>query len=435
MKIAERKHLSMQGLLGVVGKEIDIQAKHFPTLPHSSISIKDFVMSALAVFNFKWPSLLQYDEKRHDTNVSKNLTTLYGVKQAPSDTYMRERLDEVNPKYLRGIFKRIFAVVQRGNLLDDYRWIDSHYLLSIDGTGHISSKTVHCKNCCEKQHHNGDIEYYYQLLAAVLVHPEKKIVIPLAPEGIFKEDGQSKNDCERNAAKRLLEATRCEHPHLKLIVVEDGLSSNGPHINLLRRLGMKFILGAKPSNHKALFDWVMHSKYQELQIAGQDGITHKFRFINGAPLNETHFDCEINFLEYWEINKDKEQQHFSWVTDIHLDSSTVMKVVRGGRARWRIENETFNTLKNQGYNFGHNYGHGHTYLLTVLAMLMMAAFLIDQVQWLCSTSFQRARAKSKRWSTLWEDMRVVLRWVIVESWQQLFDCIIQPPEFKDINSS
>jgi len=87
----------------------------------------------------------------------------------------------------------------------------------------------------------------------VIVHPEQKGVIALAPEPITRQDGASKNDCERNAAKRLLSALRREHPHLKLIVVEDALASNGPHIQLLHELAMRFILGVKPGDHQALF--------------------------------------------------------------------------------------------------------------------------------------------------------------------------------------
>jgi hypothetical protein len=37
-----------------------------------------------------------------------------------------------------------------------------------------------------------------------------------------------------------------------------------------------------------------------------------------------------------------------------LTPDNVQQVARGGRTRWRIENETFNTLKNQGYT-----GRGH----------------------------------------------------------------------------
>ena len=123
--------------------------------------------------------------------------------------------------------------------------MDGYYLLSVDGTGYFSSKQVHCTQCCEKHHRNGQITYYHQMLGAVLVHPDESEVIPLAPEPILKQDGSKKNDCERTAAKRLLEDIRREHPHLKLMVVEDGLASNGPHIQLLQSLDMRFILGRR----------------------------------------------------------------------------------------------------------------------------------------------------------------------------------------------
>ncbi|MBK8536713.1 MAG: hypothetical protein IPL59_17315 [Candidatus Competibacteraceae bacterium] len=83
-------------------------------------------------------------------------------------------------------------------------------------------------------------------------------------------------------------------------------------------------------------------------------------------------------MDYWEIREGKEF-NFSWVTDIKLNTNNVHPVMKGGRSRWHIENQTFNTLKNQDYEFEHNFGHGQQYLATVFAMLMMLAFLIDQV--------------------------------------------------------
>jgi len=104
-----------------------------------------------------------------------------------------------------------------------------------------------------KEHKNGTVTYEHQMLAAVLVHPDLKEVIPLAPEPIQKQDGSTKNDCERNAARRLLQKIRQEHPRLKLIVVEDGLASNGPHVRDLIACDMHFILGVKPGDHVFLF--------------------------------------------------------------------------------------------------------------------------------------------------------------------------------------
>ena len=131
------------------------------------------------------------------------------------------------------------------------------------------------------------------------------------------------------------------------------------------------------------------------------GIQHEFRFQNNAPLNESHPDHRVNVLGYREIHprwvvKKVERigivQNFSWITDFALTTDTVEKIMRGGRARWKIENETFNTLRNQGYHFEYNYGHGKKNLSVVLAMVMMLAFLVDQTQQLCCTLFQAALA-------------------------------------------
>ena len=170
---------------------------------------------------------------------------MYGIERAPCDTALRERLDEVDPRQLRAVFKRIFTLLQRGKGLEGFTCLDGHYLLSVDGTGYFSSSSVHCAQCCEKHHRDGRTTYYHQMLGAVLVHPDKREVFALAPEPVVKGDGAKKNDCERNAAKRLLSDVRREHPHLKLVVVEDALASNGPHIKQLKGLGMRFILGAK----------------------------------------------------------------------------------------------------------------------------------------------------------------------------------------------
>src|SRR5690606_32816731 len=232
---------------------------------------------------------------------------------------------------------------------------------------------------------------------------------------------------ERNAAKRLLETIRREHPHLKLIVVEDGLSSNGPHIRLLRSLGMQFILGAKPDDHPFLFDWVSHEKCEAFEETDIEGTKHRYKCINAVPLNDTHFDLLVNFLEYWETKADGRTQHFTWVTDIQITERTAPLIMRGGRARWKIENETFNTLKNQGYNFEHNYGHGTQHLCSVFTMLMMLSFLLDQAQMLCCELFRAAKRKAGTYRDLWQEMRTLFRYCIWASWAEFYATIANVP--------
>jgi len=420
-----RKMLSAQGLL-------KLTHNYFSTVKEPKklkepqrnrtpvISLVDCLMSGLAVFSLKYPSLLQFeDDKGVDGRLRHNLRTLFSVNQAPCDTQMRERLDNVDPNEIRKIFKIIFAQLQRGKALEPFEYLDG-YLLSIDGTGFFSSKEIHCDNCCEKEHRDGTKTYYHQMLGAVIVHPDLKTVIPFAPEPIMQQDGKQKNDCERNAAKRFLEHTKREHPHLKIIVIEDGLASNSPHIELIKSLNYSFILGAKPGDHKFLFEWIDGEFCTTHEMTDEEGTHHKFKFINNAPLNEQSFDCKVNFLEYWEKKKNGAIQRFSWVTDITITTDNVFKIMRGGRARWHIENETFNTLKNQGYQFEHNFGHGYRYLSTIFAMLMMLAFLIDQVQAFCCQAFKQALLKRKRKIRLWEFLRNACQFFAWDNWEALY---------------
>ena len=413
-----RKSLSAPGLLREV-------RRCFQSIKDDTVGrgfqLADYLMSGLAVFGLKYPSLLQFDEGRADEVVVSNLKTLYGIERAPSDTALRERLDEVDPSLLRRAFRRVFALLQRGKGLEDFMWWGGHYLLSVDGTGYFYSDRVHCGQCCEKRHRDGRVSYYHQVLGAALVHPEQRVVLPLAPEPIVREDGSTKNDCERNAAKRLLADVRREHPHLKLIVVEDALAANGPHIELLQSLKLRYILGVKPGDHGFLFDWVATTPGVETaEITDKDGTVHRFRYLNGAPLNETHFKLEVNFLDYEEQRRNGKTQRFTWVTDIPLHKDNLLRVMRGARARWKIENETFNTLKNQGYHFEHNFGHGYKHLSTVFAHLMMLAFLLDQVQQHCCGLFQAALAKQGRKLYFWEKLRSFFFTWLLPDWETLY---------------
>jgi hypothetical protein len=382
-------------------------------------------MSGLAIFGLKFPSLLQFEERKGDKVIRRNLKNLYHVKEAPSDTCLRERLDMLSPKNFRRSFKTIFAFLQRGKVLERYLYLGKYYLISVDGTGQYSSNEVHCKNCCEKHHRNGEITYYHQMLGASIVHPDERVVIPLAPEPIVKEDGTNKNDCERNASKRLLNDLRREHPHLKAIIVEDALASNYPHLKLLDDLKLEYIIGIKQGDHDFLFDCVKHAKAKEIEI-NRDGVKHRFRYVDVVPLNDKHFDYKVNVLEYWEEKANGKKQYFSWITSFEVTEENVFELMRAGRARWKIENETFNTLKNQGYNFEHNYGHGKNNLCSVMTMLMILAFLIDQVQMLCCDLYKKLKKKFGPWYAVFEKIRSMFCIIVWDNWVEFYELILEP---------
>ncbi|MGK0182235.1 MAG: hypothetical protein ACI9YB_001533, partial [Halioglobus sp.] len=144
-----------------------------------TITLTDHLMSGLAIFGLKFPSLLSYDRGRGEPEIEKKLKDLYHVETPPSDTYLAERLDEVGPNHLRPAFKKLFSMLQRSKKLENFEFLDGHYLLSIDGTGEFSSGKISCLNCCKKEHRNGKVTYYHQMLGGCIVHPEQSNVIPL----------------------------------------------------------------------------------------------------------------------------------------------------------------------------------------------------------------------------------------------------------------
>ena len=159
--------------------------------------------------------------------------------------------------------------------------------MSLDGTTYFSSTKIHCPSCLEKHHRGGGITYSHQLLGATWSIPTSRKSSRWRPEPIIQQDGQTKNDCERNATCRWLKLFREEHPHLPVIVVEDGLSSNAPHLRDLREADAHYIIAVKPGDHTFLF-----ANLQSLDEAGQmqtltlvdpaTKVLHHFRFCQGC---------------------------------------------------------------------------------------------------------------------------------------------------------
>ena len=360
-------------------------------------SLADCLMSAFAMFSLKEPSLLAFDQRRQD----KSLMNLYKIKSIPSDTQHRTILDNVDPQSLNECFADVFFEVQRAGMLKEYVFHDGHYLLAIDATGHFCSTNISCPHCLVKNSKSGKVEYSHQMVAAILVHPDLKTILPIAVEP------------------------------LKMIVIEDGLASNGPHMKDLIALNFAFILGAKPNDHKYLFD--NFAKQDEIglvetistEASGKTLATHT-QWLDHLQINASHPELEVSFIQQMEVTSDQEiAKRFSWITQLKLDASNVAKLAVGARARWKIENETFNTLKNQGYHLDYNFGHGQKHLSTVFATLMFLAFLVDQVQQLSCPLFAKATKAFNTKKAYWHHIRCCFEILSLTTWQGLYEAIIE----------
>lgn len=394
-----RQELSLDGLVKLLSSKFAKVSD--PRGKNSRYSLSDVIMSAFAMFSIKDPSLLHFE--RHMSQES-NLRSIFNIDKVPSDTQMRKILDRLPEDAIDFAFKTVMQEVQRGKVLEGYVSLGGTYLVSIDGTGFFSSNNLFNKNCTEKQQKNGDVIYQQQLLGACLMKPGEKEVFPLCPELIIKQDGVSKNDCEMNAFKRLIPKIKSTHSKMKFTIIGDALFSNAPVVELLESNNMQFILGAKPKGNSFLFNKLDECQAYEYQEGEQK--IHRFKFINNVSVNESNPDCKVNFISYEEedlhTNKIKK---FAWITSHEINNETVAEIVKAGRSRWKIENETFNTLKNQGYNLGHNYGLGENNLSVIFTKLMMLAFFVDQVQQRCCVLFQTAVSLISGKIHFWTKMR------------------------------
>lgn len=402
-------------------------SEEFAQLPdhrraNASYSLADVLRSAFAMFSLKSPSLLSFREQTKAEQ--QNLQAIYHIHAIPSDTQMRSALDPVSPLLLRPLFAKLLATLCEVGLLKSYRYWQGHVIVSIDGVEHFSSTKIHCDHCTIRTLRNGTTSYHHSGLAAVLLHPDHAAVFPLDFEAILKPDGAQKNDCERNAAKRLCAALYQRYADLAILLVEDALYANAPHIRQITGYNWKYILNIKPDSHPSL----------ERQFAGRrargqikqrrqtdaQGVAHYFAWTSDLCLCDSAVEVKVNYLLYEQTDPSGQVKRWTWITNLPLRANNVERVMRAGRGRWKIENETFNTLKNQGYHFEHNYGHGYLNLATVLAVLMLLAFMVDQIQQHCWPLFRQVRAGLRTKAKLWESLRSLFKVLVFRTMTALY---------------
>jgi hypothetical protein len=389
---------------------------------NAKYELTDILKSGFAMFSLKSPSLLSFKEQTKYE--SRNLKSIYQIGEIPSDTQMRSALDPVSPAPIRSVFSRLLRVLEAAGVLRDYKYWQDYLIVSIDGVEHFSSTQIHCDHCTTRTRRNGVTSHHHAGLAAVLLHPEQEEVFPLDFEPILKQDGSQKNDCERNAAKRLCAALYKSYPDLPFLLVEDALYANAPHIRQITSYNWHYVLNVKPDSHESLERQFAGRKatgqVKELRQTDPKGVKHYYAWTSDLCLCENAVDVKVNYLLYEQTDKKGNLTRWTWITNLPLNIRSVEPVMRAGRGRWQIENETFNTLKNQGYHFEHNYGHGTQNLATVLALLMFLAFTVDQIQQRCSVLFRQVRAGLKTKAKLWDSLRSLFKVQFFPSMSDLF---------------
>lgn len=384
--------------------------------------LKDVLMSGLAIFTLKYSSLLEFDQQTECEK--KNLESIFGIHKVCSDSQFRTILDEVNPAGIYPMLPNLVKELGQQGGLQNYNILGEYKIASIDGVEYFRSCKVGCKKCLKKKHRNGKVSNSHAMLGCSLVHPAKREVFPLGAEFIQQEDGYTKNDCELNASKRLKDQLKKDYPDEKLLIVEDALYGTSPNIEQILGHEWQYIINVKPGSHPILFRLFegrkSRNQLKTYEYEDEKGVKHRFFWMNNVALNDSS-KLRTNFLYYEEEDKKGNIQVFSWISSFTIRKRNVETLMRIGRSRWKVENETFNTLKNQGYHFEHNFGHGYNHLSNVMALLMLVAFLIDQIIQAADNTFQQIEKKIRTKKRLWQDMVALFRTHYFFSFRDLYN--------------
>jgi hypothetical protein len=166
-----------------------------------------------------------------------------------------------------------------------------------------------------------------------------------------------------------------------------------------------------------------------LEVRDRKGRFHIYEWINEVPLNGNKKTLWVNYFEYWLVDGEKVTYHNSWVTDFAVGEENVVELVRIGRCRWKIENETFNTLKNQGYHIEHNFGHGKKHLSLNFLLLNLLAFFMHQIFELTDALYQECRRAFGSRRNLWDHLRISIRLLLFPDWETLLRRLLRPSDF------
>lgn len=429
MKI--KKHLSFTGLRCCLSEAFH-QIDDWRQASKVDISLHDAMMSGFACMHFQDPSLLQFQKRLQEEQHRNNLKTFFDVSIIPKETQMRELIDAVDSETFRPVFKDIYLRLQRGKHLEPYQLFPKLYYFPIDGSQFYSSKEIHCERCLIKEHKTGHPSYSHQVLQGGIMHPGCPEVIPFMPEHIVNSDGATKQDCEMNAAKRFVKKLRQDFPQLGLIMGGDALFSKQPIIEQVLSLGMHYIFGAKPTDHKYMFEWLRaYDELHKLEFVDEQGRHHCYEWMNCIPLTGDKDPVTVNFLQCTIVGKNKKGDENvlyknSWVTDISVSKENIETLVKAGRCRWKNENEVFNVMKNHGYCMERNYGHGKKQLAFNFYLLTLLAFFFHQIFELTDRQYQACRKKFGSKRHLWETLRAYIKIIIFDTWESLLAYALEP---------
>lgn len=404
-----------------------------------SYAMADIALSAFAVFFTQCPSFLSFQQNMEKAQGRNNARSLFGVERIPCDNHIRQMLDPVEASELFGLLDDLYQAFDQAGLLQAMRAVQNTRLLALDATWYFSSQSenLHCENCSCLRHATGQVTHYHSAITPVIVSPGHSPVVSLRPEFIRPQDGQVKQDCEINAAKRWLSAHAERYFTGNDTFLGDDLYAHEPFCRQVLLYSFHFFFSCQPSSHTHLYGWVEALEPgRDLQILkrrvkGKSNRWehHQYRWANQVPLTDSDEALKVNWCELTVTDSAGTVLYRNgFITDWEITAENVSGLVAAGRARWKIENENNNVLKTKGYHLEHNFGHGKKHLSSVLLTLNLLAFGLHTLLEVTDTSYRLVRAAVGARRKFFQHLEALTAYWFFENWERLMDFMMRGQE-------
>ncbi len=401
-----------------------------------SFTMADITLSAFAVFFTQCPSFLSFQRAMEQARGCNNVRSLFQVGRIPTDNHIRQTLDPVAPRHLFSLFDDLHRAFAETGVLEAMRAVEGTRLIALDGTWYFSSQSanIHCPNCSCLRHSDGQTTHFHSALTPVLVSPGHAQVVPLRPEFITPQDGQAKQDCEINAAKRWLAAHAGRYSTGNDTLLGDDLYAHQPFCRQVLLHGFHFLFTCKPASHPHLTQWVqalepgrtLHTFRLRVKGRGNRWEQHQYRWASHVPLTDSDDALKVNWCELTITDGEGAVLYRNaFITDWEISAGNVSGLAAAGRARWKIENEHNNVLKTRGYHLEHNFGHGKKHLASLLVTMNLLAFGLHTLLELTDESYRLVRSAVGPRQRFFQHLEALTTYLHFQTWERLMDFMMR----------
>lgn len=346
--------------------------------------LSELILGGIMMSVFKSGSRNAFDQDRKDPLFSENYTRVFKLK-LPSCDAIDDVMRAISTNELEQLKCQVLHSLLAKRVLHKFRFQNQYFMISVDATGIASYSSDYCGECTSKTSKNGNTTYFHHVLEAKLV-TTNDMAFSIGTEWIRNsEQGEyDKQDCELNAFKRLAAKLKKEFPRLPILILVDALYANEPFFKICIEHGWEFIVTFKDGN--------LPSVHQEIDLLPPSARKHAERLIPGAnksfkKQNYTYIDnidykgIALSYVKCEEQiqspNAEDKIKTFTHLSSIKACAKNYERISCSGRLRWVIEN-SFDYLKNHGYNMKHKYSRVSFTALRNYYQCMMIAHMINQ---------------------------------------------------------